>query len=242
MGGESGGQGEVSLSVFAASSLAEAFQDLERGFEEDLPGIDVRLTLAGSQVLRLQIEQGAAVDVFASANEAHMEALAVGGLMSDVRSFAHNQLVLVVPSDNPAGIRGFSELDRAERIVLGTENVPVGRYAREVLRLAEAELGRGFVEAVEGRVVSEEVNARLVRAKVEMGEADAALIYRTDGTSSDRVTVIEVPEELNVRADYLLGRATRSTHAREADRFVAYASSEAGRRILARHGFGTEGS
>jgi molybdate transport system substrate-binding protein len=230
------------LNVYAASSLTEAFGDMERIFEAMHPDADVALTFAGSQVLRLQIEQGAPADVFASANPAHTEALADEGLVSMAWTFAHNELVVVVPLDDPAGIASFAELADAERIVVGAESVPVGRYTREALERARATLGSDFTERVMARVVSEETNVRLARAKVELGEADAAVVYRTDAASSDRVRTIEVPPEVNVRADYLIGLVVTpgesdSARGRLAAAWIELVRSPEGQAVLRRHGF-----
>ncbi len=227
----------VALSVFAASSLTEAFETLAAGFEAAHPDIDVVLTFAGSQVLRLQIEQGAAADVFASANEAHMRALQARGDIVDSRTFAENELVVIVPPDASARIERFEQLARAHRIVLGATNVPVGVYAQHVLRQAETHFGPVFSEAVRNRVVSEESNVRLVRAKVELGEADAAIVYRTDAHASGRVEVIDIPAPLNVRARYPMGVAARSERRKEAIAFIDYILSSEGADALRRHGF-----
>ncbi len=192
--------GRVALTVLAASSLTEAFQDLERDFEAAHPNVDVQLTFAGSQVLRLQIQQGAKVDVFASANESHMQALVATGHLAAPRVFAQNELVLIVPPSNPAGIHTFADLGTASRIVIGSSNVPVGIYTRQVFERAASALGDAFVARVRQQVVSEENNVRLVRAKVELGEADAAVVYRTDAAASDRVRVVSIPATFNVRA------------------------------------------
>ncbi len=225
------------LNVYAASSLTEAFGELEAVFEAAHPDIDVSVTYAGSQVLRLQIEQGAAADVFASANPEHMRALQDSGLAEESRVFVHNELVVIVPLDNPAGIEALEDLAEASRIVLGTANVPVGRYAREVLRLAAPSLGEGFEAMVLSRVVSEESNVRLARAKIELGEADAAIVYRTDAGSSDRVGIVEIPSQYNVIADYPVGVLRRTTVPATAEAWVALLMSPEGRAVLARHGF-----
>jgi molybdate transport system substrate-binding protein len=228
------------LRVFAASSLTEAFQDLERGFEASHPAVDIEPIFAGSQVLRLQIEQGAAADVFASANVGHMSALIAEGSVPHSRTFVHNELVVIVPSDNPASVGTFAELSRATRLVVGTEHVPVGIYTRQIFEKAGRNLGSDFVDQIRANVVSEESNVRLVRAKVEMGEADAAIVYRTDVTASDRVHVVPIPDDLNVLASYLIGTLDRSSEQELAGQFVAYVLSAEGRRILAEHGFKTE--
>jgi molybdate transport system substrate-binding protein len=234
-GGDALEQG--TLNVYAASSLTEAFGEFETVFEAANPGVDVAVTFAGSQVLRLQIEQGAGADVFAAANVDHMQALVDSGLVAESQIFAHNDLVVIVPLDNPAGLEAFADLPHAERIVLGTANVPVGQYAREILRRAGPTLEEGFESMVMSRVVSEETNVRLARTKVEMGEADAAIVYRTDAASSDQVRVIDIARELNVLADYPIGVLRGSTMQGAAEAWVALLMSPEGQAILARHGF-----
>jgi len=237
------GGGEVGpgrLQVYAASSLTEVFGELEGLFEAAHPGVDVAVTYAGSQILRLQIEQGAAADVFASANEEHMQALVDSGLVAESRVFAHNDLVVIVPPDNPAGIETLGDLGHAQRLVLGTANVPVGQYAREVLRRAAPTYEEGFEAIVMSRVVSQETNVRLARTKVELGEADAAIVYRTDAGAGDRVRVIPIPREVNVVADYPIGVLTRTTVRNTAEAWVALVTSAEGRAVLERHGFTLE--
>ena len=225
------------LDVYAASSLTEAFTELERLFESAHGGVDVRVTFAGSQALRLQIEQGATADVFASANRDHVQALAAVGLVERGRVFARNDLVIVVPPDNPSAIASFEDLRRAQRLVLGTESVPVGRYAREAIRRGDALHGEGFGADVLDGLASEEANVRLARAKVELGEADAAIVYRTDAGSSDRVRVVPVPRELNVVADYTIGVVASSDAPELARRWIDLLLSAEGRAVLERHGF-----
>ena len=228
------------LHVFAASSLAESFADMEHAFEAAHPGTDVVFAFAGSQVLRLQIEQGAPADVFASADPAHMQALVEQDRIRDERIFAHNQLILIVPPENPARIESFRDLPRASRLVIGTAGVPVGSYARQALRRAEAAGAGGFAASVLARVASEESNVRLVRAKVELGEADAAIVYRSDTVAAERVRAIEIPADLNVSADYSIGVVEDTANRDLADAWLAFVLSGEGRQLLARHGFAAE--
>jgi len=229
------------LHIYAASSLAEAFRELSHGFIEKHPESNVSITFAGSQVLRLQIEHGADADVVATANPAHMTALAEGGHVGQSRVFAHNTLAVVVPSDNPAGIQSFRDLPQAKRLVVGTDAVPVGRYTQQVVARAGQEYGAQFVQAVQDAVVSQENNVRLVRAKVALGEADAAIVYRTDAVASERVTLVPIPDELNVRAEYRIASISTSANAAWASAWMDYVASPAGRAILARHGFEVDG-
>jgi len=224
------------LTVFAASSLTEAFVELGEEFSRTERCLPPKFAFAGSQSLRLQIEQGAQADVFASANGDHMTALASSGAIAHPKIFAYNELVLIVPKDNPASIRKFEDLPRARRLVVGAPAVPIGQYTRELLQRAEHAFGPAFSSSARKRVVSEETNVRLVRAKVELGEADAAIVYRTDAT--DRVQTIEIPASLNVRAGYQIG-LVGSEPTGLAKRWMQFIDSPAGRTILARHGFAT---
>lgn len=229
--------GQPDLTVYAASSLTEAFTELEAVFERAHPSADVAVTFAGSQVLRIQIEEGAPADVFASADPRHMQALVDAGLAPGPRVFARNELVVIVPPDNPAGIDAFRDLARARRLVLGTKDVPVGRYAREVLEAADTLWGPGFRDAVMSGLASEEPNVRLARAKVELGEADAAIVYRTDAAASERVRMVPIPDRVNARADYLIGVIEREGRSPLADAWIELVLSAEGRAVLERHGF-----
>lgn len=171
--------------VFAAASLAEAFAQIEADFEAAHPEIDVIVSTAGSQALRMQIEHGARADLFASANPAHADALVEQGLATDPTPLAQNSLVLAVPAANPAGLTALADLPRAERVVIGEPAVPAGQYAIQALERA------GLTGRV--RIASREANVRGVLAKVQLGEADAALVYRTDARGRPEVATLELP-------------------------------------------------
>lgn len=228
--------GASSLSVFAASSLTEAFAELEQEMEAAEPGVDVVVSTGGSQALRVQIEHGAPADVLASANAEHIDALVKAGLVKASLPFAKGQLVLVVPPANPAGLDSLEDLPKATRIVLGSPEVPVGQYAHTLLDLADTRYGAGFRGRVEEHVVSLEPNVRQVLAKVELGEADAAIVYESDVVAARDVRVIEIPAELAVPAGYHVGVTTGAAHPELAQRFVEHLRSPAGRAVLERHG------
>ncbi len=206
--------------IYAASSLTEAFRAMERAFEREHPGVDVRIVFAGSQALRLQIEHGAPVAVFASADEGHAEALRAKGLLLEPQPFARNELALIVPKDNPAGLVTARDLPRAQRVVIGAATVPIGRYTERLL----STLG------VTPKIVSREANVRLVRAKVELGEADAAIVYATDLSRK----VLRLPTDASVSVRYFHGALKGAGP--EARRWLDYVEAE-GQSILARHGF-----
>jgi molybdate transport system substrate-binding protein len=227
----------AALLVFAASSLREAFTDLARAFERQHPGVSIELNLAGSQELRTQIENGAPADVFASADWKQMQALVSAGIAAPARVFARNTPVIAVPKGNPAGIHGLADLDRARRIVVGAPEVPIGAYALRILDAGDRRYGAGFRARVEARVVSRELNVRQVLAKVTLGEADAAIVYRTDAEATRGVALVEIPSELNVVAEYPVAALARAPDRALAGAFVDLVLSQTGREVLARHGF-----
>jgi molybdate transport system substrate-binding protein len=231
-------EGRRELAVFAAASLREAFAELGRRFEREHPGTRVAFALAGSQELRTQIENGAPADVFASADLRHMQALVAAGLASAPRTFARNEPVLVVPRENPAGLRALADLPRAKRIVVGAPEVPIGAYTLRILDAASRRYGAGFRAAVEARVVSREVNVRQVLSKVELGEADAAIVYRTDAGAAGRgALVISIPSDLNVAAQYAVAVVEHAQQPVLAQAFVDLLLSADGQETLARFGF-----
>lgn len=225
------------LVVLAASSLTETFGELEASFEATHPEIEVTTSFAGSQALRVQIEQGAPADAYASAAPVHMEALVAQGLVTHDRLLAYNSLVLVVSADTDSHISSLKDLPRARRIVLGTPDVPVGIYARRLLAAADARYGEGFSGSVIANVVSEEANVRLVLAKVELGEADAAIVYRTDVVAAAGVRTIAIDEELDAPAEVRIGVVRDASQPAAARAFVEYVTGPTGRATLQRHGF-----
>jgi molybdate transport system substrate-binding protein len=226
------------LIVFAAASLRESFGEAARLFERAHPGAQVSFAFAGSQQLRLQIEQGAAADVFASADLRQAEALRALGLLLPPRIFARNALALVVPRENPAGVHALRDLPNARRIVIAGPEVPAGRYTAQLLAAAGAAFGAQFEAAARARVVSRELDVRQVLAKVALGEADVGVVYRTDALGMPgEVERIDIPEELNQTADYPIAAAVGARAPALAAAFVDFILSSEGQAVLAAHGF-----
>lgn len=227
---------KTELLVYAASSLTEPFTEIEGAFEKANPEVDVRMVFAGSQALRLQIEQGAPADIFASANQAHMDALIRGRHINKSRYFASNELALIVPNNNPAGVETLADLASTSLLVLGSDNVPVGAYTEQLLDRAELGLGEGFKARVQGQAVSFENNVRLVRSKVEMGEANAAIVYLTEAMSP-KLKIVPMPGNLRVHIRYPVGALAGSDQPLWARRFIAYLLSARGKQLLSEHLF-----
>lgn len=229
------------LTVFAAASLTETFTELGDSLRAHDPGVAVQFNFAGSQLLALQLTQGAQADVFAAADARSMQAVADSGLVDEPRPFARNRLVVILPASNPGRIAALRDLARpGVKLVLAGDAVPAGRYARTVV----ANLGRstGFPPAYEHRVlanvVSEEENVRAVVAKVRLGEADAGIVYASDvsAAAGAGVRTLAIPDAANVLATYPVAVLRRSTHQAAARAFVALVFSSEGQRVVARHG------
>lgn len=226
--------------VFAAASLREVFQSLASSFEKGHPDVLVRLAFAGSQELRFQIEQGARVDVFASADEKHMNALRRASLVQTPVVFAHNALVVIVPAHNPSNLAMFADLPRAVRLVVGAPEVPIGAYTEAMFAAAERCYGRVFRDQVTAHIRSRELNARHVLTKVALSEADAGIVYKTDALAAkDRVATIAIPADINITADYPIATLAAAPHPDLALAWVGQVLSEEGQDLLAGAGFQT---
>jgi molybdate transport system substrate-binding protein len=235
-------QKPADLTVFAAASLKDAFSEAADVLGKRNPPIAVRYSFAGSQQLVLQLEQGAAADVVASADQRWMQVAQDGGLVAGTPViFARNRLLVITPASNPGRIDRLEDLGkRGLKLVLGAEAVPVGKYSREALdRLRGAPgFGTDYSKRVLRNLVSEEENVKAVVSKVQLGEADAGIVYVSDVTPPVRkaVRTIEIPDPYNVVAAYPIAVLRQSQQPAAARAFVEYITSAEGQAVLARHG------
>lgn len=237
---DEGGEG-AELTVLAASSLTDAFGELEEVFEERNPGTDVRQSFESSSTLLTQIQQGAPADVFASAAEEEMDAAVDDGLVAgEPRVFVRNREVVMVPRDNPSDIESLRDLAKpGVKLVLAEDGVPAADYALEILGRASVEYGAGFKEDTLSNVVSREADVRASVSRVALGDADATFGYASDYTpdTRDRVEVIEIPENLNIIATYPIATLEDAEHPDIARKWVDLVVSEEGQRVLEKWGF-----
>lgn len=225
--------GEVTIS--AASSLTNVFQDIARSYETEYVDARVMLNFGGSGGLLQQIAKGAPVDVFASADQETMDIAAMQNLLAaDTRQdFARNTLVLIVPSDSPIRLGQLADLQQSsvERVAMGNPaSVPAGRYSRQALTAAN------LWDNVQDKVI----NTQSVRQSLDYvarGEVAAALVYATDARlMKDKVKLaFTVPLEADI--SYPIAQVRDSANSDEAKRFITYLQSPVGQDILARHGF-----
>lgn len=231
----------ASLTVYAAASLQAAMAKAAEAYAASNPGTTLALSVDSSAALETKIEQGAAADVFLSADESNPQKLVDAGLtLGPVVPFAANGLAIVVPSSNPAGIHAPSDLARSGvKIVAAGPAVPITAYASRLVSNLAALPGYppSFAAAYDANVVSREDNVAAVLAKVELGEGDAGIVYATDAQASAKVTIVAMPTGANVRATYggVVIRASRQPAAAAA--FLAWLGGPAGQAILASFGF-----
>jgi molybdate transport system substrate-binding protein len=217
-GGAGAAGGGPKITVLAASSLTEAFQDLGRS-------VDVTYSFAGSQQLVAQVQAGAPVDVIATADTASMDQLVKAGLVEPPQTFARNRLAIAVERGNPRHVATLADLARPDfKVVLADPSVPAGRYAAQVLLRA----------GVTVRPVSLELDVKAVARKVAAGEADAAVVYATDVGPAGSVPI---PDAANVDASYPVAVVKATPHPKEARAFVDALLGGPGRAALGAHGF-----
>lgn len=236
-------QDAQTLTVFAAASLADAFEAIATAFEADHPGAEVLFSFGSSSTLATQLVEGAPADVFASANTAQMTvARDAGRIAGSPRTFVRNRLALIVPADNPAGIATLRDLaNEGVRLVMAAPDVPVRAYTDAMLQrlAADPAYGEGYSAAVMANVVSEEDNVRQAAAKVALGEADAGIVYISDVTPDirDQVIVIPIPDHLNTLATYPIAVTREAANPELAQAFVDFVLSDAGQDILVNWNF-----
>lgn len=228
------------LTVFAAASLTSAFGEMGKAFEAANPGVTVKFNFGGSQTLRTQIEQGAQADVFASANAKEMDTLVTGTLVSTdaAKVFLTNQLVVILPAKNPAGLKTLADLSKPGlKLVLAAKEVPAGNYALQVLDKLDKSIGAGFKDKVLANVVSYENDVKQVVAKIQLGEADAGIVYVSDSVAVPELQKIDINAENNVIAKYPIAALSKSSNPALAQAFIAYVLSDEGQATLKKWGF-----
>ena len=232
--GSSGGNTSTSpmsgtIAVFAAASLSDSFNALGASFHSANAGVTVKFNFAGTPTLVTQIEQGAPADVFASADTTNMDKLKGDGFTAGTpQVFAHNKLEIVIAPGNPKGITGLADLAKPGVIyITEAPTVPAGKYALQALKMA----------GVTVTPKSLETDVKSVVSKIELGEADAGIVYTTDLTAAgSKVQGVPIPDVDNVVATYPIVAVKATTNLRATNAFIAYVLSAAGQAKL--HSFG----
>ena len=224
--------GEVT--VFAAASLQDAFEELATSFQNAHPGVHITFDFQGSQELVASLNGGASADILATANNSTMTDAANKGLVGEQTEFATNVLTLIVPAGNPAGVTGINDgsLDKADLVICAPE-VPCGEATQKLA----TELG------VTLNPVSEEQKVTDVRGKVESGEAQAGIVYTTDAAQAgDKVETIALPAN-SVINHYPIALTKSAANSQAAQAFIDYILSPEGQKVLQdTYGFGAPGA
>ncbi|GAA3618769.1 molybdate ABC transporter substrate-binding protein [Microlunatus ginsengisoli] len=217
--------------VFAAASLTGTFTELGKEFEAAYPGTKVTFNFGSSATLATQINQGAPAGVFAAASDATMKTVTdAGNNAGEPVSFATNTLEIAVPKGNPGHITGLKDFaDESKTIALCAQQVPCGAAATKVFALA----------GITPKPDTLESDVKATLQKVQLGEVDAALVYKTDVIAAgDQVEGIEFPEAAKVVNNYPITTLKAATSPEVAQAFVDYVVSPQGEQVLGKAGFG----
>ena len=229
------------ITVLAASSLQTAFTAAGNEYEAAHPGSTVTFGFDASSALRTKLEEGAAADLFPSADVANAQRLVEEGFaIGPPRPFSGNGLAIVVPFDNPAHIETPADLARpGVRLVAASDGVPITSYATQLIEALARQPGYppGYAAQVAANVASREDNVAAVAAKVALGEGDAGIVYGTDAQASSRLKRIPIPAGVKVSVTYAAVVVKSSTQPDAARAFLRFLASSPGQATLARYGF-----
>ncbi|PZS10535.1 MAG: molybdate ABC transporter substrate-binding protein [Solirubrobacterales bacterium] len=225
------------LHVLAAGSLRMPFEELAGDWRERTT-VPLCISYDNARELARRIEAGERADVFASASPEHPAALHARGLVDEPHPFATNRLVVSVPFRSDAHDAGILA-EPGCRVAIETEGIPLGDYTRTLLERLEQLRGQGFAAAVMANVVSQERTVAAVIARLDSGEADAAVLYNTDVIATDgRLRAIEVPPDAWVHGTYVIATVCAAAQPHAADAWLTLIHGQIGRVILGAAGFG----
>lgn len=231
------------LVIFAAASLASAFDRVEGAYETSVEGLPLEINYGASQTLRVQIREGAYADVFASADAIEMEQAVAEGLVRPGGPvlFVRNRLALILAPGNPANLAQPADLARiGVRVAVADESVPLGRYTRDLLQrlVEEVDLLEDFPGRVFANVVSFELSASGVLGKIRSGEVDVGIGYASDlAGSGTGLSTLLLPDGVSPTADYYAAPLAASGEPEQARAFTLWLLSPEAQAILADAGF-----
>ena len=218
-----------SITVFAASSLKEAFTQIGKGYEAAHPGAKVTFNFGASSTLATQITQKAPADVFASASQKTMDTVTAAGAASGDQVFAVNTMEIATPPTPTTPVTSLADLAKpGVKVVICQKDVPCGAAAATLFTQNNLTV----------TPVSEEVDVKAVLSKVVLGEADAGIVYVTDVLAAgSKVAGVPIASDQNVTTKYPIAPITGSADAATAQAFVDYVLSPAGQQVLTAAGF-----
>ncbi|WP_172381266.1 molybdate ABC transporter substrate-binding protein [Streptomyces sp. MNP-20] len=224
---DGGTRQKADLTVLAAASLTDVFKTAGAAYEDAHPGTKITFSFEGSQELAAKVRQGAPADALVTADTKTMDAL--GSDTGKPTVIAKNRLVIATGKGNPKKVEQLKDLaDKDLKVVLAAPEVPVGRYSEQILER----------QKVDVKPVSQEPNVRAVLSKVELGEADAGLVYKTDVQAADgKAEGVDIPDGQNAIAEYPAATLKTSEHTAAAAAFVKWLNSAEAQKILRDAGF-----
>jgi molybdate transport system substrate-binding protein len=224
--------GNIELTVSAASSLKDALEEIKKEFEKENKNIVIHFNLGASGALQQQISHGAPVDLFFSAARDKFDILERDQLIKQGKNLVGNEIVLVVPVNSKKDIRSFDDLKNASKVSIGTpEIVPAGAYGRETLKTLK------LWDKIAPKIVyAKDVSQALTY--VETNNVDAGIVYRTDAKQSKKIKIVEeAPQDSHSPIVYPLGILKNTEHMKESTEFYDYLQGDKAMDILKKHGF-----
>ncbi|MDP4146814.1 MAG: molybdate ABC transporter substrate-binding protein [Bacillota bacterium] len=230
-----------SITVFAAASLTESFNEIGKQFEKD-KGIKVVFNFAGSQALVTSINEGGKADVFASANTSCMEDLKKSNKVDKSIVFAKNQLVICKNKDSKVNINSLQDLSKkGVKLIAADKSVPAGSYFYKALDNAvkEKTIDADIHSKILNNIKSSELDVKSVVSKIALGEADAGIVYKTDinNSNKDNLDLIELNEFSKLQVEYPVAVVNSSDKKTEAQEFIDYITQGKGKELLKKYGF-----
>ena len=237
LGGSSDSNVNGTVNLAAAASLKNVYDEkLIPMFEEKYPGVKVTPTYASSGDLQTQIENGLKADVFMSAANKQMNALANESLVDNDTNvqFLENKVVLIAPKDSTANITSFEDLKNVNgTIAIGDpESVPAGQYGKEVLN------NTGVWDDIESKL-SLGTDVTAVLNQVAQGSADYGIVYSTDAKSNDQVKIVCEAQNgtLKTPVIYPVAVLKNSTNPDGAKAFLDFLQTKEAKDVFVEYGF-----
>jgi molybdate transport system substrate-binding protein len=230
----------ATLKIFAPSSLSDAAKDITAAYEAANPGVKLAIEFGHTPTQRLQFTQGATGDVFITASQKDMDdAVADETIASGTpKVFARNQLVVILPEKNTANVQTLQDLAKpGVRILIAVADTPIGKATTTMLDKMQKQFGAGYKSNVLANVVSTESGVKPIVSKIQLGEADAGIVYVTDAVSAPVLKTISIPAELNMVMQLNVAPLVAAANPDEAAAFSAYLVLAEGQAILNNWGF-----
>lgn len=228
------------LTVYVPGTFAEISKLFAAGFEAQHPDVKVSVEVGHTPTQRAQIEQGATPDVLIAAGRADMDALAEKNLVAadQAKGLTRNQLVVIVPPDNPANIASPADLaNPGVRLLVAAEELPIGMATQKLLDNLSKQGAPDFKEKALANVVSKEMGVNPIVSKISLGEADAGIVFVTDATPAANVKTVAIPDDANVVVTFVVAPLAAAPNPESAKAFVDYLLSDETQSMLQAKGF-----